>query len=65
MRANACVKEPRSRDSGNTVRGKAFPDGILVATGANSAVGLCSMPLMSKAAGDFSWEASCVAEAEP
>jgi phage terminase large subunit GpA-like protein len=32
------------RDSGNTVLAKTFPGGILVLTGANSAVGLRSMP---------------------
>ena len=35
----------RSRDSGNTVLSKEFPGGILVLTGANSAVGLRSMPV--------------------
>jgi phage terminase large subunit GpA-like protein len=37
------VSRPRSRDSGNTVLSKEFPGGILVMTGANSAVGLRSM----------------------
>lgn len=37
------VKERRARDSGNTVLAKEFPGGILVMTGANSAVGLRSM----------------------
>jgi phage terminase large subunit GpA-like protein len=37
------VSSPRSRDSGNTVLAKEFPGGILVLTGANSAVGLRSM----------------------
>jgi phage terminase large subunit GpA-like protein len=40
----ARVRSPRSRDSGNTVQSKEFPGGILVMTGANSAVGLRSMP---------------------
>jgi phage terminase large subunit GpA-like protein len=39
------VKEARSRDSGNTVQSKEFTGGILVMTGANSAVGLRSMPV--------------------
>ncbi|ABK43768.1 phage terminase GpA [Magnetococcus marinus MC-1] len=39
------VKDPRSRDSGNTVLSKEFPGGILMMTGANSAVGLRSMPI--------------------
>lgn len=37
------VHDPRSRDSGNTVLAKEFPGGVLVMTGANSAVGLRSM----------------------
>src|SRR5512146_1690604 len=37
------VSDPRSRDSGNTVLSKEFPGGLLVMTGANSAVGLRSM----------------------
>ena len=39
------VKEARARDSGNTVQSKEFTGGILVMTGANSAVGLRSMPV--------------------
>lgn len=39
------VQNPRSRDSGNTVQSKEFPGGIVVITGANSAVGLRSMPV--------------------
>jgi phage terminase large subunit GpA-like protein len=38
------VKDRRSRDSGNTVLSKEFPGGVLILTGANSAVGLRSMP---------------------
>ena len=38
------VKPSRSRDSGNTILSKDFPGGVLVLTGANSAVGLRSMP---------------------
>ena len=34
------VQEPRSRDSGNTILSKAFPGGIAIITGANSAVGV-------------------------
>lgn len=37
------VKEARSKDSGNTVLAKEFPNGILVMVGANSAKGLRSM----------------------
>ena len=39
------VKPARSKDSGNTVLSKEFPGGVLVMTGANSAVGLRSMPV--------------------
>lgn len=39
------VKNPRSRDSGNTVQSKEFQGGQIVVTGANSAVGLRSMPV--------------------
>lgn len=38
------VKEPRARDSSNTVFSKEFPGGILVMVGANSAAALRSMP---------------------
>jgi len=39
------VSDSRSRDSGNTLLAKEFPGGILVLTGANSAIGLRSMPV--------------------
>ncbi|MGE0650269.1 MAG: phage terminase large subunit family protein [Alphaproteobacteria bacterium] len=39
------VRPARSRDSGNTVLAKEFGGGVLVMTGANSAVGLRSMPV--------------------
>lgn len=38
------VADSRARDSGNTMLGKEYPGGQLVLTGANSAVGLRSMP---------------------
>ena len=38
------VKLARSRDSGNTMLSKEFAGGILIMTGANSAVGLRSTP---------------------
>lgn len=40
----ALVMPSRSKDSGNTILGKRFPGGQLILTGANSAVGLRSMP---------------------
>ena len=39
------VKDPRSRDSGNSMLQKEFLGGILVMTGANSGAGLRSMPV--------------------
>ena len=38
------VKDSRSRDAGNTILNKEFPNGTLIITGANSAVGLRSTP---------------------
>lgn len=38
------ISDPRSRDSGNTQLMKEFPNGLLVMTGANSSVGLRSLP---------------------
>lgn len=42
---SARIKDPRTRDAGNTILMKEFPGGVLVLTGANSAVGLRSMPV--------------------
>jgi len=41
----AKVSAARERDSGNTMMEKEFPGGIFLMTGANSAVGLRSMPI--------------------
>lgn len=41
----ALVSPSRSRDAGNTILAKEFRGGVLVLTGANSAVGLRSMPV--------------------
>lgn len=38
------IKDASSRDSGNTIMQKDFPGGVIVMTGANSPVGLRSMP---------------------
>ncbi|MGP1397159.1 MAG: phage terminase large subunit family protein [Inquilinaceae bacterium] len=38
------VRPARARDSGNSLLSKEFPGGVLILTGANSAVGLRSMP---------------------
>jgi phage terminase large subunit GpA-like protein len=39
------VNDPRSRDSGNTVRSKEYPGGRISIVGANSASGLASRPI--------------------
>jgi len=39
------VRDPRSRDSGNTILHKVFPAGHLTCVGANSAAGLASRPI--------------------
>lgn len=39
------VKDPRSRDSGNTLRAKSFPGGFLAISGSNSPAGLASRPI--------------------
>ncbi len=39
------VKDPRARDSGNTVMQKTFPGGHMTITGANSPAGLASRPI--------------------
>lgn len=39
------VKDPKSRDKGNTTLSKNFPGGTLTMAGANSAAGLRSMPI--------------------
>ena len=39
------VKDPRSRDSGNTLRQKQFPGGQIAMAGANSAASLASRPV--------------------
>lgn len=39
------IADARARDSGNTMMVKEFPGGVMIITGANSAVGLRSMPV--------------------
>jgi phage terminase large subunit GpA-like protein len=43
-RLRSKIRPAKERDSGNTMFSKEFPGGILLITGANSAVGLRSMP---------------------
>ena len=45
IRLREKIKPKRSRDSGNTLLQKEFQGGVIVMTGANSAVGLRSMPV--------------------
>lgn len=45
VRLQEKIKQKRSRDSGNTLLQKDFPGGTIILTGANSAVGLRSMPV--------------------
>lgn len=49
LRATPCLREkvrdPRSRDSGNTIRHKEFPGGHLTLVGANSPSGLAMRPI--------------------
>jgi predicted DCC family thiol-disulfide oxidoreductase YuxK len=44
----ALIMPSRSRNAGNTILGKRFPGGQLILTGANSTVGLRSMPARRK-----------------
>ncbi len=39
------VQDPRSRDSGNTLREKTFPGGVVILCGANAPAGLSSRPI--------------------
>lgn len=49
IRETKCLKakvaDPKTRDSANTKRQKAFPGGVLVLTGSNVPHDLCSMPI--------------------
>ena len=61
-----CVKEPRSRDSGNTVLSKKFAGGNLNIVGSNSASGLASRPIRIVLADECDrYEASAGAEGDP
>ena len=60
------VKDPRSRDSGNTVLLKEFTGGVLILTGANSAVGLRSLPAKYVLADELdAWPADADGEGDP
>jgi len=60
------VKDPRSRDSGNTILMKEFAGGVLILTGANSAVGLRSLPAKYVLADELDgWPADADQEGDP
>ena len=61
-----CVKDPRSRDSGNTVLSKKFAGGNLTITGSNSASSLASRAIRCVLADEVDrYEASAGAEGDP
>jgi len=54
------IGDPKARESNNTILTKEYPGGVLVATGANSAVGLRSMPVALLFGDEISaWPADC------
>jgi phage terminase large subunit GpA-like protein len=60
------VRDPRSRDSGNTVLQKSFPGGFLVVIGANSPAGLASWPIRVVLGDELDrWPASAGTEGDP
>lgn len=60
------VKDPRARDSGNTVLHKTFPGGYITAIGANSPAGLASRPIRIVLADELDrWVASAGTEGDP
>ena len=61
-----CVKDARSRDSGNTVLSKKFAGGNLNIVGSNSAAGLASRPIRIVLADEVDrYESSAGAEGDP
>jgi phage terminase large subunit GpA-like protein len=60
------VKDPRSRNSGNTIQLKEFPGGNLIIMGANSPAGLSSNPIRVVLADEIDrWEKSAGTEGDP
>jgi phage terminase large subunit GpA-like protein len=60
------VRDPRSRDSGNTVMAKSYPGGALFIMGANSPAGLASLPIRVVLADEIDrWPASAGTEGDP
>lgn len=66
QRLQGKVKDPRSRDSGNTILHKEFPGGHLTVVGANSPAGLASRPIRIVLADELDrWPASAGTEGDP
>ncbi|NUO63466.1 MAG: phage terminase large subunit family protein [Gemmatimonadaceae bacterium] len=60
------VKDPRARDSGNTILHKVFPGGHLTIVGANSPAGLASRPIRAVLADELDrWTDSAGTEGDP
>lgn len=60
------VKDPRARDSGNTILHKIFPGGHLTIVGANSPAGLASRPIRVVLADELDrWTDSAGTEGDP
>lgn len=60
------VKDPRSRDSGNTTLSKQFPGGSINIVGSNSAAGLASRPIRVVLADELDrWPSSAGTEGDP
>jgi phage terminase large subunit GpA-like protein len=60
------VKDPRSRDSGNTMRMKSYPGGYLAIVGSNAAAGLASRPIRVLLADELDrWQKSSGTEGDP
>lgn len=60
------VKDPRSRDSGNTTLHKVFPGGHITIAGSNSAAGLASRPIRILLADELDrWPSSAGTEGDP
>lgn len=60
------VRDPKSRDAGNTILHKQFPGGHLTAVGANAPAGLASRPIRIVLADEIDrWPASAGTEGDP
>ena len=60
------IADPKSRDSGNTIRDKSFPGGFLAIVGANAPAGLAARPIRVVLADEVDrWAASAGTEGDP